>query len=453
MLLIILLIILFVWIVLGTASFLLYLRYKDSSINFWLFHPLIIFNALVVLTFFVPYLFQLLFGSVVHRLDLMTSQNIKDLVVISLIFCFVNLFVYLIDCLLIKRKTRNLNLVVKNKEILFFFLLFFLVLFFHFVSFFQGKYYHSAFNFKNVALQQYSGLTDFVLGLIRKIAWLGLIFLYFTRFAKVKRYKILFWLLMVVNVLFALPSGSKALILTPFLLFAFCYLIFNKRNFWQVVLLTTILLLLFIPGYNIWRSFQYQESPNGYLDFLAGREDLKQRGYLFYIVNGFVQRLDTFSAYFILTDSYPERFDFLGGKSYLPILFSPFPRTLFPSKPDGIDVNELGRETGLIKKHDYVTTPGISWWGEAYVNFGYLGVFFVLLFVLLFYQVLFFVWLRLKNSLLATSIYLTFLLYLPFTVHGGIGGLFGDFLKFVFLGLVVGLIIWMFSFLKQKRDG
>jgi hypothetical protein len=453
MLLIIFLTILFTWLILGITTLLVYLRYKTSSINFWLFHPLIIFNAFVVLTFFVPYLFQLSFGTVVRTLDLSTIRNVKDLIIISLTFCFINLFVYLIDFWRAKKKSRNLNIVVKNKEIIFFFFLFLLVLFFHFLSPFQGNYYHSSLNLKKAELRQYSGSMNFMLGPVRNLAWLGLIFLYFTRFSQVKTYKILFWVLMILNMILALPSGSKALILIPLLLFAFCYLVFNKRNFGKIVLLTTILLALFFPSYNVWRSFKHQGSPGHYLTFLSQREGMGEKGYVFYFINGFVQRLDTFSAYFILSDSYPEKFDFLGGKSYLPILFSPFPRTIFSSKPSSINLNEIGRKAGLIRKHDYVTTPGISWWGEAYINFGYPGVFFVLLFVLLFYQVLFFLWLRFRSNLIVTSTYVTFLFYIPFTVHAGTGGLFGDFLKFVFLALPVGLAICTFSFLKQKKHG
>jgi oligosaccharide repeat unit polymerase len=451
MLLIILLTILFTWLILGAVTFLVYLRYQPSPVNFWLFHPLIIFNALVILTFFIPYLFQLSFGSVVRNLDLNTVQNVKDLVIISLIFCFVNLFVYLIDRLVVRKKFRDLKLLVKNKEIVFFFFLFVLVLFFHFLSFFQGSYYHGPLNLKNVEFRQYSGLMNFMLGPVRNLAWLGLIFLYFTRFSENKTYKILFWFLMILNVFFGFPSGSKALILIPFLLFVFCYLVFNKRNFWKTVLSIALLLVLFFPSYNVWRSFRYHGSPGGYLTFLSQKEGVRGKGYMFYIVNGFIQRLDTFSIYFILSDSYPEKYDFLNGKSYLPIFFSPFPRSIFSSKPGSVNINEIGRKVGFIAKHDYGTTPGISWWGEAYLNFGYLGVYLVLLFILLFYQILFLVWLRFRSNLIVTSTYVTFLFYIPFTAHAGIGGLFGDFLKFLFVGLLVGLVTYIFSSLKKHE--
>jgi len=67
---------------------------------------------------------------------------------------------------------------------------------------------------------------------------------------------------------------------------------------------------------------------------------------------------------------FPKERDFLYGSTYLAILVNPIPREFFPSKPVGIgaiigDVDPISRAG---------TSISITFFGEAYANFGIIGV-------------------------------------------------------------------------------
>lgn len=60
---------------------------------------------------------------------------------------------------------------------------------------------------------------------------------------------------------------------------------------------------------------------------------------------------------------------------YLDNFIGLIPRLLWHSKPNiGIDYNEVGRELRLLHPTDFTTSAGISPLGEAYRQFGFLGL-------------------------------------------------------------------------------
>lgn len=72
-----------------------------------------------------------------------------------------------------------------------------------------------------------------------------------------------------------------------------------------------------------------------------------------------------------IVEKFPDEFDYLYGSSYATILIAPIPRVLWPEKPVvrvglfvGTEVLERNSRTGVV--------PGII--GEAYMNFGSVGV-------------------------------------------------------------------------------
>ncbi len=439
----------------------LYLRCNLKDVNVWLLHPLFLFNSMVILTFFIPYLFHLYFGTIKRNLDLTTTGNIRDLVIICFIFFFISLLWYTGDLFAKRSKINSSKSLIFAKKgdraVQLFTFIFCIVVFFQILYFLRGQY--SAYGLiagkgGNVSLAE-TGIIGFFSVAMAKFAWIGLSLLYFTKFSKNKKFKVLFWFLVILNIIFFFLSGSKAKILMPVLLFTFCWLIFLKRNFVRSILIGTVLLAMFFAFYNVYRGFAARtlrgEVSVGYTEYLSERWLIKEKGYFFFVANSFVSRLESFSGYLLLTDSYPDIYPFLKGDSYTHLLLSPIPRAIIPWKPVAVSANVIGRKTGIIANDNYVTTPGIAWWGEAYINFGYWGIFFVLLVVAAFYQCLFSFWIKHHKSIVITAVYIFFLLYIVFGFHGGIGGVFGTFIKFLVVITPIALVIYT-PRLTDRRD-
>lgn len=446
--------------VLGLMCLLIYKKYKDKGANVWFIHPLFLFNGLVLLTFFIPYFFHLAFGMIKPGLKLITPQNVKDLSIICIAFMSLNIFIHLLESIWIKN-SKDFEFFIKKKDVLLIVILFFITISFQIISIPMGGYYFGPFAVPNppkVSLG-WLGLIRFFTETMKYFVWIGLSFLYFTKFKMSKRYKVFLWSLIILNMIYAFPSGSKRLILTPLIIFIFCYYIFEKkiRKMVKTAFLFFIFLCVSFPSYNTWRNWVGKRAKAvasgknmSYMEMISGHSVARQRGKVFFFINEFIGRLNNFSAYFILTDFYPQEYEFLKGRSYLPILFSPIPRIIFPSKPQMTNVNEIGRKVGLINPDDYVTTPGLGWWGELYINFGYPGVFLGLILAGLFYEIFFILWLKRKESFVFTISYLTFLLHMIFGIHSSLAGLFAEFIKFVVVISLIMLMIYTPFWLRKK---
>ncbi len=71
----------------------------------------------------------------------------------------------------------------------------------------------------------------------------------------------------------------------------------------------------------------------------------------------------------------PEKVPFWNGESYKNVPYMFIPRFLWPDKPEWKFWNEFGRTYGFLSSDDYQTSVGIGYLGEAYMNFGYLGMY------------------------------------------------------------------------------
>ncbi|MCF7870429.1 MAG: oligosaccharide repeat unit polymerase [Candidatus Omnitrophica bacterium] len=405
----------------------------------------------------IPYFYHLIFGTIKSNLELTKSNNVKGFLIICISFIFINFIIYSIDLNFIKRRIRRISFKGMNSVFikLIIVLLFFVVIAQVFL-YIKGGYYSGGLSInkgRDISLSA-SGIIGFFSGMVRNFTWIGLSLLYFTKYSGKKNFKFLFWSLLILNGIYFFPSGSKIKILMPILLFIFCSLIFIKKHLGKIILISSVIIALFFSFYNAYRNYMEEYNKRktniSYSQHLSQRPDVRERGYVFFIANSFVRRLDTFSNYLILSDYYPDQYSFLKGESYWHIILSPVPRLILPWKPKSVSANEIGRKTGIISSTDYVTSPGISWWGEAYVNFGYWGIFFVLFITMLFYQIFFFFWVRHKNNLLVTAFYITLILHMVFHLHGGIGGLFGGFIKLLLI-LIPLLIILDMPYNKRER--
>ena len=84
----------------------------------------------------------------------------------------------------------------------------------------------------------------------------------------------------------------------------------------------------------------------------------------------------TFLAAF--KESFPERFDYLEGESFLLELQSFVPRGLWPEKPNvSAQLDNYTRKVGLLGENDFVTSMVFDAMSEYYANWGYWGVAFL----------------------------------------------------------------------------
>jgi len=77
-----------------------------------------------------------------------------------------------------------------------------------------------------------------------------------------------------------------------------------------------------------------------------------------------------------ITNAYPNSVDYLLGKTYLDMMLLIIPRSVYTSKPDWYGVSDISRGMGgPDSTQDAITVPG-----EAYANFGPIGISLVIIF-------------------------------------------------------------------------
>ncbi len=77
----------------------------------------------------------------------------------------------------------------------------------------------------------------------------------------------------------------------------------------------------------------------------------------------------------------PKEVPFWGGESYSALPFIFVPRALWSDKPSRHIWNKFGRTYGIIGQDDYQTSVGVSFIAEAFMNYGYLGMYAVAFFM------------------------------------------------------------------------
>lgn len=115
------------------------------------------------------------------------------------------------------------------------------------------------------------------------------------------------------------------------------------------------------------------------------------------------------------------------GLSYAEVLLTVVPRILWPGKPDFHYGNDFGHAAGFLAVGDDVTSISVTYFGEAFLNLGWLGA--LAMFVIAFIFGLLFKWARSSRDPLTGTV--IFMLCLPSLLYlGGTFALyFGGLLK------------------------
>jgi hypothetical protein len=77
---------------------------------------------------------------------------------------------------------------------------------------------------------------------------------------------------------------------------------------------------------------------------------------------------------------YGEDLDFLMGKTYIDMLLLPIPRAIYTSKPEWYGIDDITRGMGWPES----TQSAVTMSGEAYANFGWIGLFIAVLYGMFF---------------------------------------------------------------------
>jgi len=234
--------------------------------------------------------------------------------------------------------------------------------------------------------------------------------------------------------IFYFPSGSKYAILLP-LIGYFLAAFFLNQNVKKQFIVFSIIVTLSLPIYGMFRLTGIIGTKT--IEDVRAKNVAAQRGYLYASLFTLFERSDAFSTYFIFVEKVR---DFWHGKTYLPALYAPIPRLIWPQKPVGIDTNALGREYELIDKYDFVTSPGMGKWAEAYLNFGFFGLFGLGIFYALFFLLIFKYLLKNKTiwgiAIAFVPVFMTFTL-----VQAPLGGLVADVIKLFLVFFFIRIII------------
>ena len=446
-----------------TSSFLLtvmlivFKKYNHFSKRYYLLNPIFVLNGSILLRVYYPYFFQLVSGSYQRNLSIQEDVYLMPMLVISFAILIANVIMISLEEKNISTQEFNLenfSFFHKKQSLLTFLFLFSIAWLSWITQYFVGGYFHAIytagqFEVSSSVLGILSALSDRIAPLL----WFALSVLYFRGFAKSRRYKIFFWVSLFAHFIFFLPSGSKSDILLPWIFLAMTWAVFNPSKKDKLLLIIAIcLLIVFIPIYNTYRTYQNKKFKGNLVSNISFRyyfsTQKSEQGLLYFFLSKFTGRLDHLSSYLVLTKEVPTSYDFIYGNSYLPILTSYIPRVIFPSKPTQLDQNELARKVRLINPNDRTTSIGIMPWGEAYLNFGYIGVVFVFILLALFFHALYFSTFFSTNriSLLKLSFY-GFALYWLIVRQSLLLGLFGIIIQAaMIIGLSYILVSPLFSF-------
>jgi hypothetical protein len=410
------------------ALFILKIRRRYQSNSLFLLHPLFYINVTEIAFFFVPFIF-FLFNKEFFYKSYIYENSFPPLVIYCLSLLSFNIVCYLLELFFWEQKSLpsvTLNIDLKKREILTWIIIYIFIWFIRFGTLYTASYWHSFATSdileRRAAFSNITSLMAFFTTTVAPIVWFIFSIAYFTIYKTNKKFKFIFKVFIVAEMIFYFPSGSKYVLLLPLIGYFLAAFFLNQKVKKQFIVFS-IIVTLFLPLHAMFRLTGIMSMMT--IEDVRAQIVAAQKGYLYASFLTLFGRVETFSAYFIFTEKVQN---FLHGKTYLPNLYGPIPRFLWPQKPVTLDGNEIGRKYGLIDENDLMTSPAIPKFAEAYLNFGYVGLFGVGIFMSLFFLLIFKYYLTNKTS---WSLAIAFAPVFMFIVsaQGPLGGLVSDIIK------------------------
>lgn len=257
-----------------------------------------------------------------------------------------------------------------------------------------------------------------------------------------KNYLNISLLFLFIELIHALPSGSKEKVLFPVFIILILYGLRAKIPLLPVLISSVLFLFFVFPLVTIYRLIytgnilgDFQRAVFGYIDLISTLNKDALHSILFGVFGERFNYIDIVSRVVHYT---PEIWDFKMGYTYFLFIVSLVPRILWRSKPEIASFgNEFGIDYGFITNYDFTTSIDMSWVGEMFINFGWYGVLAAFLYGVL-YQTIYSYFLRSKRLTLLSVLLYLFSLYTM--VRGGMfagqfGGLVKQYIIFIILFL------------------
>jgi hypothetical protein len=163
---------------------------------------------------------------------------------------------------------------------------------------------------------------------------------------------------------------------------------------------------------------------------------------LHYIVSQGLRRVNHLKEFLYVIRTTPRSISYKGLSTYIPILFIPVPRILFPEKPVSASGQLFGHDYHILSPEDKVTSININPIVEGWVAYGPIGVVFSAILLLIFLRGLFHFLARgnkLHNYLIMSTL-INSTLISEAALYGIIGGIFWTaILSFVLVNIMLFL--------------
>ena len=302
-----------------------------------------------------------------------------------------------------------------------------------------GGYYHiesggSYIERSDTSFSQYIGI-----GSLFPIVALALLFSEWLKSNKAK-YLFISLVFLLVEVVYALPSGSKERILLPIAIVLFLYSLKKKLPIVPLILSVALFMFFISPFVGIYRSITlsgHMIKDIQFVSFLYFRlfENIGVAlNSIFYYIFG--ERFNYSIVVSRIVDQTPFIWDFKYGYTYFIFLISIIPRILWPGKPlIAAQANDFGRDYGFLYPTDYSTSIDMSWVGEMFINFGWYGVIVGFIYGL-FYRTLYDYFMRNRKLTSLSVILYVFTLY--YMIRGGMFAVqFAGLLKLYIVTFIV----------------
>ncbi|GEM_PF-4299826 len=314
----------------------------------------------------------------------------------------------------------------------------------------NGNYYHIEVGYNPIKPPEGFLLISHYLGIGSLFPIIGLSICFFEWLKKQnqKKYLIISILLLLLELVYALPSGSKERVLLPIAILLFLWSLKGGLPLAPVIFFSSIFIFFIFPFIGLYRSLfltgdmfiDFQRAFDLYIDLFRGF-NLEKLNLI--LTPMFAERLNYSIIVAKIVEDTPHIWDFKLGYSYLMFFIAIIPRIIWHNKPAvSIFANDFGRDYGFISPVDYMTSIDMTWVGEMFINFGWYGIL-CGFFYGLFYQIIYSYFLKNgKISVLSAFFYSIGLYYM---VRGGMFTI--QFVGVVKIYLVI--LFLLFPFIKK----
>lgn len=361
---------------------------------------------------------------------------------------FKNLVLYLVNKL---PKVHNYTIKIKNLPLV----LLLLIIggwIARIIVFKIGAYYHTEVGYNPIKrLEGFELIAQYIsiASMFPTIA-LSLCFIEWLKNQSKKNYLLISLILLSLEILYGLPSGSKERFFLPVMLILFIYSLRAKLPLIPVLISMALFVFFLFPFVGIYRNIfltgnvlvDFEKTFNLYSEQFRHINLQTLNTLLFNIFN---DRLNYSFVVSMVVDHTPAIWDFKFGYSYFLFIISLIPRIIWHGKPAiSAFQNDFGRDYGFLSPVDYTTSIDMTWVGEMFMNFGWFGCIVGFLYGL-FYQVLYTYYLR--SGKLTSLTMLLYSLTLYYMLRGGTFAIqFSHLAKFYIMFFLI-----MYPFLKKVK--